>query len=229
MFNLVFGVVFIITNFLMVLGVYKLFGRLGVFMWIAVATILCNIQVIKTIDLFSIGDFVFSAQLGNTMYGSIFLATDILSEKYGEKDANQSVWIGFASAIISLIAMQMALLFIPSSQDLFHPALVEVFSLFPRTVIGSLIAYLVSQFLDVYLFHRIKERFPKQLWFRNDGATIVSQMVDSVIFTTIAFLGVYSASLFLTIMVTNFVLKMVIAFLDTPFIYWAARIKPNEY
>lgn len=229
MFNLWFGVFFIITNFVLVLAMYKLFGRIGIFLWIAIATVLCNIQVLKVIDLVTIPWYgVWSAQLGNTLYGSIFLATDILTEKYGVKEAKKSVWLGFAASIITLITMQLALMFIPGVDDQFQQPLMDIFSFFPRIIAGSLIAYLTSQFLDIHLFSRIRAKYPNLLWLRNNAATMMSQFIDTLIFTSIAFIGVYSFDLFVEIVISNFILKSIIALMDTPFLYLAVRIKPNE-
>jgi len=226
MVNIVYGLAFVLINFILVLFAYRQFGKTGLMVWIAMSTIIANIQVIKGIEILGM-----QATLGNTLYGSIFLATDILNEKYGLKIARKAVYIGFFGAITLLITMQMALVFVPI-QEPFPLAIQEafelIFSLSVRIVIGSLLAYLVSQILDIWIYNRIKLVLPenKYLWLRNNGSTLISQFVDTIIFVTIAFWG--SPYSLLQIILSTFGLKLIIALLDTPFIYWALKIKPSE-
>ena len=225
MFNLYFGLAFIIINLIMLLGFYKLFGKTGLFVWIAVSSIIANIQVNKSIELIGL-----TATLGNSVYGSIFLATDILNEKYGVKDANRSVIFGFSASIVMLVTMSLSLIFVPSVNDYAQDALVTLFNPAIRIVLGSLLAYLVAQFLDIKLFNIVKKRLPgdKFMWVRNNVSTILSQSVDTLIFVTIAFLFVYETPILIQIYISTFVFKVIIALIDTPFLYIAKKIKPNS-
>ncbi|MCK4552538.1 MAG: queuosine precursor transporter, partial [Tenericutes bacterium] len=119
--NELIWVLFALANFVMFLIMYKLFGKMGIFFWIVMATILANIQVVKIIPLFGL-----EASLGNIMYGTIFLGTDVLNEIYGKKTAKKAVFLGFLVMITALIIMQFALWFIPHSADLADPALHEI-------------------------------------------------------------------------------------------------------
>lgn len=219
---------FAIINFSLFLGMYVLFGKTGIFVWIGMATILANIQVTKQITLFG-----FEATLGNIMYGTIFLSTDALNEFYGKKDAKRAVWIGFFILIATTIIMQMALWFQPNSSDFAQGSLETIFGFFPRLVLASLIAFLVSQLLDVVLFQKIKSLLPqtKFLWIRNNGSTIVSQLVDTAIFVPIAFLGAIPNDVLFGlsgIFVSTYIIKVLVALLDTPFLYLMKRIKPKR-
>lgn len=217
---------FAIINFSLFLGMYVLFGKTGIFVWIGMATILANIQVTKQITLFG-----FEATLGNIMYGTIFLSTDALNEFYGKKDAKKAVWIGFFILIATTIIMQMALWFQPNSSDFAQGSLETIFGFFPRLVLASLIAFLVSQLLDVVLFQKIKSLLPQTrfLWIRNNGSTIISQLVDTAIFVPIAFLGAIPNHVLFGlsgIFVSTYIIKVLVALLDTPFLYLMKRIKP---
>jgi len=216
---------FAIVNFVLILIVYKIFGKTGLFAWIAMGTVIANIQVTKTIELFGL-----TATLGNVMYGTLFLATDALNEKYGIKDAKKAVYLGFASLLGMVIIMQMALWFTPSSEDFAHEALQTIFGIIPRIALGSIIAYLVSQLLDVYIFQRIKAKFPtdQALYIRNIGSTLISQFVDTLIFVPIAFLGLYDMSILISIFITTYLIKLMVALLDTPFVYMIKKITPLE-
>lgn len=227
---------FAIVNFLLIVGIYKLFGKTGLYAWIAMGTILANIQVTKSID-FDLGFIVVAATLGNIMYGTLFLVTDALGEKYGKKDAQKAVYIGFFSLLATVIIMQIALLFEPNSFDFAQSSLETIFGFLPRLALGSLIAYAVSQLFDVHFFSYIKERKPgdKYLWLRNNGSTVVSQLIDSVIFVPIAFapITLFGAEglpweVVWEIFWTTYLIKVIVAALDTPFVYLIKKIQPLE-
>ncbi|SFA80792.1 hypothetical protein SAMN05216312_101611 [Cohnella sp. OV330] len=222
MFNLLWGVGFVAVNFALFLVCYRLFGKNGLYTWIGAATLLANIQVVKTIEIFGI-----VMTLGNTIYATIYLTTDLLNEKYGEKEARKAVWFGFFTMIMSLVIMQMVLHFKPGADDFSQDALQTIFGTTPRIVLGSLCAYFVSQFLDVRIFSRLKVAYPSrsQLWIRNNGSTGLSQLVDTLIFSSIAFIGLYPWDVWWEIAITTYVLKFVISAASTPVIYWARSFK----
>ncbi|WP_217592801.1 queuosine precursor transporter [Cohnella sp. GbtcB17] len=222
MFNLLWGVGFVAVNFALFLVCYRLFGKNGLYTWIGAATLLANIQVVKTIEIFGI-----VMTLGNTIYATIYLTTDLLNEKYGEKEARKAVWFGFFTMIMSLIIMQMVLHFKSGAEDFSQDALQTIFGTTPRIVLGSLCAYFVSQFLDVRIFSRLKVAYPNrsQLWIRNNGSTGLSQLVDTLIFSSIAFIGLYPWDVWWEIAITTYVLKFVISAASTPVIYLARSFK----
>ncbi|PIZ52705.1 hypothetical protein COY28_04325 [Candidatus Woesearchaeota archaeon CG_4_10_14_0_2_um_filter_57_5] len=213
----------LIFNFTAILLAYKWFGRTGLYAWTAVAVIIANIQVLKIVPLFGL----VTAE-GNIIYSSTFLATDILSEKYGKKEARKAVWIGFFTLISATILLQLTLLMTPHASDTMSGPLSQVFSVLPRIAFASLIAYLLSQLHDIWAFEAIRKRLPddKWLWVRNNGSTVVSQLIDNTVFTLIAFWGVLPWGIIGQIFITSYILKFAIAALDTPFIYLAKRMKP---
>ncbi len=219
----------LLANFLLIILAYKLFGKLGLILWIPISVIVSNIQVIQTIELFGL-----VATLGNIVYASSFLVTDILSENYGKHEAKKAVWIGFFSLIAMTLVMNLALQFRPLEGDEFasttHGALSTIFELMPRIAIASLTAYLISQRHDVWAYHFWRKRFSKdnQIWLRNNLSTMVSQFLDSAIFTLIAFYGVFETGILWEIFITTYVLKWVVAAADTPFIYWSKIIFKNQ-
>ncbi|RIW33080.1 VUT family protein [Bacillus salacetis] len=225
MFNEWFGLFFVIVNFILVLTMYKIFGKTGLFVWIGVSTILANLQVIKTIEIFGL-----TATLGNAMYGTAFLVTDILNEKYGKKEAQKAVWLGFFTLLVMTIIMQMALVFHPHPDDIAQGSLETIFGMIPRIAIGSLAAYLVSQFADVYIFSFLRKRFPKdsQFWIRNNGSTMISQLIDTLVFTSIAFMGEFPFDIWVQIFLTTYILKWIVALIDTPFGYLAKRMNVKD-
>jgi len=211
---------FIVVNLGIVILIYRLAGKSGLYAIIVASTIAANIQVIKTVELFG-----FVATLGNVLYAGVFFATDILSEVYGKRTARRGVWLGFIGILVVTAWMQIGLWFIPHESDFAQGSLTTIFGIMPRIAAGSMIAYLVSQHVDISAFHfwknKTKGRF---LWLRNNASTMVSQAIDTIIFCTIALLGVFEIDIWFQILITTYLLKWIVAFLDTGFIYLARRI-----
>lgn len=227
MANEIIWVLFALVNFVLFLGMYKLFGRLGIFFWIVMSTILANIQVVQLVPLFGL-----EASLGNIMYGTIFLGTDVLNEIYGKKDARKAVLLGFVVMVSATIIMQVVLQFTELYDDGVHEALQTIFGFAPFIVLGSMSAFLVSQMFDVYIFQWIKAKLPqdKYLWIRNNGSTIVSQFIDTLIFVPIAFIlsGLTDFQTAVGIFVSTYLIKLIVAVLDTPFIYLIKKVNPIQ-
>ncbi|WP_145115181.1 queuosine precursor transporter [Staphylococcus argensis] len=218
MFNELFGVLTFLVTFILLVLMYRLFGKHGLIAWIAIGTVIANIQVIKTIDLFSI-----SATLGNVMFASIYLATDILNDIYGRRLAKRAVWLGFSSTLVMIIVMQMSLTFIPSPVDHTQHALETIFNVVPRIALGSVIAYIIGQYLDVFLFSMIKRVFSSDRTFivRAYGSTLLSNIVDTALFVLIAFAGSMPAMAVFEIFITTYLLKMISTIFNVPFGYVA--------
>ncbi|MBP5198401.1 MAG: queuosine precursor transporter [Lachnospiraceae bacterium] len=221
--------IFIITVLLYlgsVLLLYKLYGKNGLYAFAIFGTLLGNIAVCKCVDLFGL-----STTAGNVLYASTFLVTDILSEKYGKKDAQKAVMYSFTVMLLWMLGSQMILLFTPNANDYISESLSVVFGLVPRITIASLLGFICSQNIDVFLYHFIWKKTgdgSKKLWLRNNGSTLLSQAVDTVIFTFLAFWGTYPTGVFFSILITTYLFKAVVAVVDTPFIYLARMIKPRE-
>lgn len=199
-------------------------GRVWLTGFIAVCAVLINLAVLKQMELFGL-----AATGGNVFYAAIFFATDLLDEYWGPKAASRAVRIGFMGGILYLGMTQIILLYTPNATDFAQPAMIELFGIVPRIVMGSLIAYLLSQHLDIWLFSRIKEATGRDrfLWLRNNLSTFLSQAVDTLIFSLIAFYGIPDFPLLEVILIT-YLLKVIVAVLDTPFIYLSRFFLPAE-
>ncbi|WP_291329146.1 queuosine precursor transporter [Desulfovibrio sp. UCD-KL4C] len=212
---------FALLDLSLVLVIYKFFGKTGLFGLIVFNLILCNIQVLKIIQLFGM-----TTTLGNVLYASVFLSTDILSEFHGKKEAQKAVFLGFMILVMAVVYMQLALLFTPSADDFAQPHLEVLFGFLPRLALGSLCAYLISQLSDVYIFHKIKDKYgERHLWLRNNASTLLSQLIDSATFCFIALWGVFPTDVWLEIFFTTYLFKVIVAVMDTPFIYVARKIR----
>lgn len=213
-----FGMV--ILNFAFVLLMYRFGGMQGLLIWVPIAAITANIQVVKAIEVFGL-----QATLGNAVYATSFLVTDILSENYGKRVARKAVWYGFVSLVALVVLMNLALLFRPSDADFTHEHLVAIFTILPQITLASFAAFVVSQLHDVWAYAFWRRVFPgaHQIWLRNNLSTIVSQLIDSAIFTVAAFAGVFPAAVLIEIFISTYLLKVLVAAADTPLVYVAAR------
>ena len=221
-FNSLLWIGFILLDLGLVILIYRFFGKTGLYVVIVASIITANIQVVKTVEIFG-----FVATLGNVLYGSIFFATDILSEVYGRKAARRGVWLGFIGMLLMALWMQIGLRFIPHASDFAQGSLSTIFDLMPRIAAGSMVAYLVSQHHDIWAFLYWKKRTRGRfLWLRNNASTVVSQAIDSAIFCSIALWGLYDTNVWLQILVSTYVMKLIVAAIDTPFLYLAKKIRP---
>ncbi|WP_456370514.1 queuosine precursor transporter [Geoglobus sp.] len=229
--NEVLWFILLIVSFVAITLMYRLFGRAGLYVWIGMAIILANVQVAKMIEFFGL-----VTAMGNIIYGTTFLATDILAEKYGKEAARRGVFVGFLVLIATTVIMQITLAFTPAPEDTLDPALRQIFGFMPSVTVSSLTAYLISQLHDVWAFHFWKEKTRGRfLWLRNNASTLVSQLIDNATFTLLFFV-VFNPQLFADlgwqgiweIFITSYVMKFIVAILDTPFIYLATRINPEE-
>lgn len=225
MTNILLWILLLVVNFGLILIAYRLFGKVGLYCWMAIAAILANIQVLKTVELFGM-----VATLGNIIYGTSFLATDILAENHSKKEARRGVWIGFFSLISTVIIMSICLWFVPHESDFAQESLATIFSIMPRIAIASLIAYWISNMHDIWAYNFWRKKFAgfQNIWLRNNLSTITSQLIDSIIFCSIAFIGVFEWNVFWQIFITTYVLKVIVAGLDTPFVYLAAKWKGKK-
>jgi uncharacterized integral membrane protein (TIGR00697 family) len=190
------------------------------------------------------GDFtifevsLFEVSVGILPYPITFLITDLISEIYGRKMANQIVTAGIFASFFSMgiILIADVVPAIPSS-PINDATFTRVFALSPIAVLASMIAYLLAQYVDVAIYHFWKKLTNgKYLWLRNNFSTFLSQFLDT--FTVVALLCVFNVlpwELFFGLVVSGFIFKIFIAFFDTPFLYFFVYmmrkrfdLKPNE-
>ncbi len=157
---------------------------------------------------------------GIIAYPFTYLITDSISELYGRGAAIKIVWYGFVfslAAAVFVIAGQL----LPPAPFWEHQAAYDVIlGLVPRIVFASLIAYLISQHIDVIIFHVLRRTTnTRHLWLRNNSSTLLSQAVDTAIFIPIAFAGVVPADTLVGMLIAQYLVKVLIALLDTPLVY----------
>ncbi len=212
-----------------VLLFYYLFGTTGLYCWTVFATIAANIEVLILVNAFGM-----EQTLGNVMFASTFLVTDILSEVAGKKDANKAVRLGIFSSLFFILVSQLWLQFTPAETDFIMPHIQAVFSNTPRLMLASFLVYAICQQFDVWAYHKWwafttkkcgdSQRF---LWVRNNGSTLISQFLNTLLFTLGAFWGVHDTPTLISIIASSYVIFVCTSLLDTPFIYLARKIKPR--
>ena len=220
MSNELLWLIVLLVNFIFILSFYRILGKLGLFVWVPISVIIANIEVLKTVEIFGI-----TSTLGNIIYATSFLATDILSENYSKRDAYKAVLVGFMVLIVMTALMTFAVQFTPAESDFAHEHLKAIFSLMPRIALASVVAFLISQSHDVWAYHFWKGKFPavKHIWIRNNASTIVSQLIDSAVFCLIAFAGMFETRILIEIIITTYLMKIMVSVCDTPCVYIAER------
>lgn len=218
-------------------GMMRFFQQSGLYVFISVAVIAANIQVIKPVFF---PFFEAPIPLGTTLISATYLACDILAEYYGSEDARRGVFIAFSASLMFIVFMMITLWFKPlgvSDAARFNlmeslaaqPALITLFSPQPLLLLSSLSSFLLSQLFDVSIFMHIRRLTAKRwLWLRSLVSTWLSALLDSFVFNVLAFrlLALHPVdwhTLIFGFIPGTYAVRMLVSFLDTPMIYWAKK------
>lgn len=165
----------------------------------------------------------FDVSSATCLFAAIFLCTDVTAEVHGRKAALGIVLTTFAANITFLVIGQLVVQIPTSGPAPVSQALDQIFAFLPRLMLGGLLAFLISQTLDVYIFGVIRNLTSgKYLWLRNNGSTMVSQFVDTLIVWYVAFYGLIPD--LWPIIIANYAVKLIAAAIDTPFAYFGVRL-----
>lgn len=227
--ELVLAISLVIT-YTLVIVLFKLFKEAGLYLCTIVATIAANIEALIIVDAFGM-----EMTLGNILFASTFLVTDIMSEIYGKKTAQKAVYLGIATSVVFILITQSWFLYTPNENDWVMPSIEGVFSNTPRMMLVGVVVYVIVQMFDVWIYHRwwklTEKKFgdsKKFLWLRNNGSTLVSQLLNSILFTWGAFYGIYETGTLVSISISSYIIFVVLSLADTPFIYMARRIYTSD-
>ena len=194
-----------------------------------VCLVIANVVTAKVIDTgLSIGGTPILIPGAALTYAMTFLCTDIIGEIWGKAEANKTVWRGFIAQLIALILIILTQL-LPAHDIEMQKSYTMLLGQTPIFVLGSLVAYLCSQRWDVWIFHRIRDKYEgnsKLRWIWNNASTCTSQIIDTAIYISIAFgFGLKwffqegGLKLTLCMIFGQYILKAILAILDTPFFY----------
>ena len=216
----------LLLTFSGVLVFYKIFGKTGLHVWTAIATITANIEVLILVEAFGM-----EQTLGNVLFASNFLVTDILSELHGKEEANKAVNIGIAASLAFIFISQSWFLYTPAANDWASESIYAIFSNTPRLMLASFLVYAICQKFDVWSYHKwwafTQKKFGDKdsfLWLRNNGSTLVSQLLNTVLYTFGAFLGTYELETLFSICISSYIIFIVTSLADTPFVYLAKKL-----
>lgn len=217
-----------------ILGMVRWFGAPGLYVYIAIAVIGANIQVLKVVEMPLYGGPV---ALGTVLFASTYLATDILAEHYGHAAARRGVMIGFAAFLLWTLVTLVTLGYAPLTPAQagaemewalpMHDHMAALFQPVPILFVASMLSYLISQTHDVWAFERIRRMTAgRHLWLRNNGSTLVSALIDNVVFNVLAWIVLAPEPLGWSTVVWSYIvatywMRAFVALADTPFMYLA--------
>ena len=238
--------IMLLLCFFSILFFLRLFGYVGLYVYSAIAIIAANIQVLKQANFnffSSINEKIIPfyepspIALGTILFASTFLCTDILSEYYGKQKARKNVLIGFCSFFLMTILMLVTIGIQPAEDEwvsMVQESLAILFTPMTSIFVASMIAYLISQYFDIWFFSYLKTvSSNKLLWLRNNVSTAVSSLIDNTIFSIFAWIILNPnpfplSDVIMTFILGVYLLRVFIAILDTPFIYLAKYFIPEE-
>lgn len=207
----------IICVFSLLLLSKKLFGKAGLFAWISSAVIIANMITVKNACIFGM-----NTAIGSVVFASTFLATDILTECYGVKEARRGVYIGIFGAVMFMICSQIAIHYIPSVIDYADEAMTKLFSMNLRISLSSVIMCFIANIADVFIYEKIKiKTHGKKIWLRNNVATITCNCLENFFFVLFGFYGMFDFNQCMHVAFSISVIETIIGLCDTPFLYLA--------
>ena len=182
--------------------------------------VISNILAVKLVIVWH-----YAVPAGVLPFAATFLLTDLMSEKWGRAQAQRAIWTAFYASLIVLVPITIAVHWKSAFPSDLFDSFDAVLGLAPRIVLASFVAYIISQNHDIkafFFWNRLtRGRF---LWLRNNASTMVSQLMDTLIFITIAFAGRDDMPPLLSLIVAQYVVKIIIAAADTPVMYFISFI-----
>ena len=179
--------------------------------------------------------------LGTVLFISIFLCTDILNEYFDKKSATKCIYLGIAAYLFSTVLMFLTISMTPINPDAYpawswsydmHESIKTIFLPQFPIIVGSICAFFISQKIDIFIFSYLKNK-NSNLWFRNNASTIVSQFIDNIIFSVLAFNILTSNPVPLFDLIISYglgiyFLRILLSLFDTIFIYLAKNFLPSK-
>lgn len=195
----------------------RLYKYYDLLMALFVTILLCS-NVIGAAKVCTVWGFTFGA--GVLFFPISYIFNDVLTEVYGYARARKVVWAGFGAIIFASFMSWVVVSLPPAEGWNDQGAYMTVFGQTPRIVFASLTAFFVGEFANSYVLAKMKVKTNgRHLWMRTIGSTIVGEAVDSAVFYPVAFLGVWSTSLVLTVMTSNYMIKVLWEAIVTPITY----------
>lgn len=228
-----------------ILFLFRLFGAPGLYLFNIVAVIAANIQVLRSVP-FSLSSE--PVALGTVVFACTYLCSDILTEHYGKASAKKGVWYCFAAQLLMTVLMIIAVGYpslIETSGSIGAPgtdpwlntekAMALLFTPSPRLMFASLLAFAISQLNDIWLFQALNRLTKGQwLWLRTIISSLFSAMVDTVLFSVLAWVilapePVSLSTLIFTYILGTFAARALVSVLSTPIMYLSYFARPLSF
>ena len=235
----------IILSYVMVLLIFKYFGKEGLYTYITMAIIIANIQVLKLVP-FSF--FSNPIPLGTVVFVSTYLATEIINEHYGKQAAILAIKLSFLGYLCFVILMTLTLSFSPitveklkAGEDIndyiwafsIQDHLKALFMPAPSILLSSLLAFASSQLINILIFSKLLILFKnKFLWFRGIISSSIGTLLDNIVFSFCAFWFLAKEPVALSILIFSYILgvfwlRLGLSFIDMPMLYLSYKFKPK--
>lgn len=176
------------------------------------------ISQVSSAKLFSLGPFIFPGAI--VIFPFAYIFGDILTEVYGYARTRRVIWLGFIAAALLAIVLTIVQFLPPAPNWEFQSGYEQILGVVPRVVLGSLLAYWAGEFANSFVMAKMKIwTGGKMLWARTIGSTVVGQLVDSIVFGTIAFAGIIPWSVIFTLVGSLYLFKVLYEIVATPLTY----------
>lgn len=183
-----------------------------------VVLLLSNIVAVKPVRVLNL--FQLDLDAGTLLFPISYIFGDVLVEVYGYARSRRVIWMGFGFNLFAALLFAIIVALPPSPEWQMQEAFATILGQTPRIVVGSLLAFWCGEFVNSYVMAKMKILTGGQyLWTRTIGSTMVGQAVDTVLFQTIAFAGVWETPLLLRVILWNYTAKVLYEALATPITY----------
>ncbi|OGB97625.1 hypothetical protein A3F06_03790 [candidate division TM6 bacterium RIFCSPHIGHO2_12_FULL_36_22] len=197
-------------------------GKEALVTFLCLQALLANLFVTKQVLLFGL-----CVTCTDSFIIGCDLSLNLLQEYFGKKIASKTIWISFTALLFYLVMTQIQLWYLPNCYDIMHPHFQMILGITPRLIFASLTAYLVAIKIEYILYQWLKQKLDgRYIILRNYGAIIISQLIDTIIFSTLGLWG-YVHSV-LHIMVLSYIIKLIALFVATPLVFAGARYLQKE-
>ena len=221
MHNLLFLLLEYLVSALIILLALRFMKKEGAYVALTTLIIASNLGVAKLFNLFGM-----EVTAANMSMGMAFVIYSIITEVYGQSEGRKAVWIGFFAQFAFLSLGLIYTGYMPSQNDLAQNYLSQAFSLTPRIALGSWIAFLVSGYVAVWVYSMLKGK--TKIWMRNNVSTKIGQIVDNMIFVTIAFAGLVDWTTYFQIFLTTTLMEIALDYVDTWVVYVGIKFLKND-
>lgn len=227
---LIFG---FFTCIVFILLAFYYFGAFGLVCYSVLAVTIANIQVLK------LGVFSYTQEpiaLGTVVFTTLFTTSDLITEHYGADLARKTIYLTFLMQIFVMLSMVFVIAHPESGGQIsvVHQGLEALFTPSLRLLIASLMAFIISQHIDISIFAALKKRHGKNLlWLRTNASTLISGIFDTVIFSILAWIVLSPRPLPFTTVLIGFIgfsqiLRAFVSIFSTPLLYLSYRLKPYD-